>query len=65
MLNLIGRYQLSEKSVLKGHLGKTAAFWMSFINHCHLVSMLLCSVKTNDLELFHRCNGEMAILFFA
>ena len=40
VLNLIGSYQLYEKSVLQGHLGKTAAFWMSFINHCHLSSLL-------------------------
>ena len=65
VLNLMGRYQLYEKSILQGHLGKTAAFWMSFINHCHLVFMLLYSVKTNNLELFHQCNGEMVILFFA
>ena len=57
VLNLMGRYQLYEKSVLQGHLGKTAAFWMSFINHCHLVFMLIYSVKTNNLELFH---GVMA-----
>lgn len=65
VLNLIGRYQLYEKSVPKGHLGKTAASWMSFINHCHLEFMPLYSVKTNNLELFHLCNGEIAILFFA
>ena len=64
VLNLIGRYQLYEKSVLQGHLGKTA-FWMSFIDHCYLVFMLLYAVETNNLELFHPCNGEMAILFFA
>ena len=65
LLHLIDRYQLYEKKVLQGHLGKTAAFWMSFITHCHLVFMLLHSVKTNNLELFHRSNGEMAALFFA
>ena len=65
VLNLIGRYQLYEKSVLQGHFGKTAAFWMSFINDYHLVFMLFYSVKTSNLEMFHRCNGEMAIIFFA
>lgn len=62
---LIGRYQSYEKKVLQGHLGKTAAFWVSFIKHCHIVFMLLYSVKTSNLELFLRCNGEMADLFFA
>lgn len=62
---LIDEYQSYETKVLNGHLGKTAAFWMSFIMHCHLLFMLLYSVKTNNLDLFHRCNGEMADLFFA
>lgn len=64
-LNVITKYQAYQKKVLQGHLGKTAAFWMSFIEHCHLVFMLLYSVKTNDLKLLHKCNGDMAALFFA
>ena len=58
--SMVEKYESYERKVLLGHLGKTAAFWMSFINHCHLVFMLLYSVKANDLALFHRCNGEMA-----
>uniref|UniRef100_UPI00358FFE05 uncharacterized protein n=3 Tax=Myxine glutinosa TaxID=7769 RepID=UPI00358FFE05 len=64
-LLLIKKYHAFEEKVRKGHLGKTAAFWMSFITHCHLVFMLLHSVKTNNLQLFHKCNGEMADIFFA
>ncbi len=64
-LTLIEKYCTYEDKVLKGHLGKTAAFWMSFISHCHLVFMLLHAVKTNNIELFQKCNGEMAGLFFA
>lgn len=62
---LLEKYHAYEEKVLNGHLGKTAAFWMSFINHCHLIFMLLHSVKTNNIQLFHKCNGEMAALFFA
>ena len=62
VLNLICRYQLYKESVHQGHLQNTAALWLLFINHCHLVFMLLYS---DNFELFHRCNGEMAILFFA
>ena len=65
VLNLVGRYQSYGKKVSEGHLGKTAAFWMSLITHCHLVFMLLYSVKTNNFEMFYRCNGKMASLFFA
>ena len=51
--SMVEKYESYERKVLLGHLGKTAAFWMSFINHCHLVFMLLYSVKANDLGLFH------------
>lgn len=62
----IKKYREYEDKVERGHLGKTAAaFWLSFIKHCHLLYMLQYSVKTNNLELFHQCNGEMANLFFA
>jgi hypothetical protein len=64
-LTFIDKYRAYEEKVRNGHLGKTAAFWMSFITNCHLVFLLLHSVKTNNLQLFHKCNGEMAVLFFA
>jgi hypothetical protein len=63
--NIIQKYQAFEDKVRSGHLGKTATFWFSFIEHSHLIFMLLYSVKTNNLQLFHKCNGEMAALFFA
>lgn len=63
--DLIKRYQDYEDKVRTGYLGKTAMFWFSFIEHCHLVFMLQYAVKTNNFELFHKCNGEMADLFFA
>ena len=59
-LTLMERYRTYEEKVRKSHLGKTAAFWMSFLDHSHLVFMLLHSVKTNNLQLFHKCNGDMA-----
>ena len=48
-----------------GLLGKTATLWFSFIEHACLILMLIYSVKVNNLKLFHKCNGEMANLFFA
>ena len=54
-----------EEKVCAGHLGKTATFWLSVIDNTRLVLMLLYSVKTNNLALFHKCNGDMADLFFA
>ena len=38
---------------------------MSVIDHTPLVIMLLYAVKANNLDLFHKCNGDMAPLFFA
>ena len=64
-LALIQKYKDYEEKVSKGHLGKTAAFWVSFIRECHILFMLLLSVKKNNLKLFHKSNGDMAPLFFA
>ena len=54
-----------EEKVRTGLLGKTATFWFGFIEHARLIFMLIYSVKSNNLKLFHKCNGEMANLFFA
>ena len=54
-----------QAQVQGGRLGKTAAFWLSFIKHARLVFMLLYAIKTNDFRLFHKCISQMAGLFFA
>ena len=64
-LTILERYASYENQVRNGHLGKTATFWLSVIEHTRLILMLQYSVKTNNLSLFHKCNGEMADLFFA
>ncbi|CAM4556106.1 unnamed protein product [Leuciscus chuanchicus] len=61
----IRHYLEYQDKVRKGHLGKTAVFWLSVTDHGRLVFMLLFSVKTNNLALFHKCKGDMAGLFFA
>ena len=62
---LIQKYMGLQEQVCKGHLGKTARFWISFMNNVKLVFMLIYPVKTNNRKLFHKCNGEVANLFFA
>ncbi|XP_063959228.1 uncharacterized protein LOC135154916 [Lytechinus pictus] len=62
---MLEKYVTYEDKVRKGHLGKTATFWLSVIDHTRLILMLQYSVKTNNLSLFHKCNGDMADLFFA
>lgn len=64
-LDILKKLEAYENKVLTGHLGKTATFWLSVINHTRLILMLQYSVKTNNLALFHKCNGDMASLFFA
>ena len=62
---VLQRYLAYENSVRDGYLGKTAAFWMAVVDHIRLLLMLQFAVKTNNYELFHKCNGQMAELFFA
>ena len=65
VLDILQQYAIYEEKVRKGHLGKTATFWFSVIEHARLILMLQYVVKTNNFALFHKCNGEMAHLFFA
>ena len=64
-VQVIFKLQEYEDSVRNGHLGKTAQFWFSFIEHTRLLLMLLYAVKVNSFPLFHKCIGDMADLFFA
>lgn len=65
VIELLDKYTAYEEKVRAGHLGKTAVFWMSVIDHVRLILMLQFAVKTNNFQLFHKCNGDMADLFFA
>ena len=64
-LDILKKYEAYENKVRAGHLGKTATFWLSVIDYTRLILTLQYSVKTNNLALFHKCNGDMADLFFA
>ena len=54
---ILAKYTAYEDKVRAGHLGKTAAFWITIIDHARLVLSLQYSVKTNNSTLFHKCNG--------
>lgn len=64
-LTILQNYTSYEDRARNGHLGKTAKFWLSVIEHVRLLLMLQYSVKKNNFPLFHKCNGDMAALFFA
>ena len=63
-LATLNQFHAFQDKVRSGYLGKTAQFWMSVIYHTCLILMLQFSVRTNNLTLFHKCNGDMANLFF-
>ena len=64
-LATLSQFDASQEKVRSSYLRKTAQFWMSVIDHTHLILMLQFSVRTNNFALFHKCNGDMANLFFA
>ena len=53
-----------ENKVKKGHLGVTTAHWLSFIEKCRELFMLLYSIKKNHVPLYHYLMGAMDLLFF-
>ena len=64
-IDILQHYQIYQNKVRQGHLGKTAMFWMSFMDEAKLVFLLIHAVKTHNRPLLHKCNGEMANLFLA
>ena len=47
MLNTLQKYREFEDKVRKNHLGKTAAFWFSFIEHSYQTKLCVPKVYTN------------------
>ena len=64
-LVILQKYMTHEEQVRNGHLSKTATFGLSVIDYTRLILMLLYFIKTKNLALFHKCNGDMADLFLA
>ena len=57
---------LEEYSLFHGgSLGKTAQFWLSYMNHVWLVLPLMYAVKINDYYLYGACLGKMVDLLFS
>ena len=49
--NLISRYQQFKTDVRNGKLGKTAQFWMMYIDLMELQQMAHTSIQTNDFDM--------------
>ena len=60
----INRFMTFQKYVKEGYLGKTAQFWMSYMEHVELILSLNCAVKTNNFALYGHSLRAMPSLFF-
>jgi len=49
----------------RGSLGKTAQFWLSYMDHVRLILALNHAVKHNNFPLYVHCVHEMAPMFFS
>ncbi len=58
-------YLQYKREVRNGKLGKTAQFWITYIDHVWLVLTLIEAVKENDLDLYSQCLHVMSGLFFS
>ena len=58
-------YQDFRDKVASGLLGKTAQFWVSYLDNVWLVLSCIRAVRVNDLPLYAHCLYKMSDLFFA
>ena len=65
LLNFLEESSLFRQQVRGGSLGKTAQFWLTYMNHVSLVLSLLYAVKNNDYDLYDACLSKMVDLFFS
>ncbi|MCG7882443.1 MAG: hypothetical protein JAY96_12745 [Candidatus Thiodiazotropha endolucinida] len=61
----ITEYCQYREKVHSGELGKTAQFWIAYMEHVWLVLCLIKAVKTNNFLLYAECLNMMADLFFS
>lgn len=61
----IQEYCRYRDKVREGEQGKTAQFWISYMDHVWLVLSLIRAVKTNDFLLYTDCLHQMSDLFFS
>ena len=64
-ITYIRKYTEYKKSVRVRVLGKTAQFWMSYMDHVWLVLSFIRAVKSNYFSLYAKCLLFMADNFFS
>ena len=65
LANFLKEYSLLRQQVRSGSLGKTAQFWLTYMNHVLLVLSLLYAVTINDYYLYGARLSKMVDLFFS
>ena len=65
LANFLEECSLFRQQVRGGCLGKTAQFWLTYMNHVSLVLSLQHAVKINDYYLYGACLSKMVDLFFS
>ena len=63
--NIFTKVELFKVNIRKGEHGKTAQFWLSYMDQVWCVLNLIKAVKTNDYDLYTKTIKEMPALFFA
>ena len=59
------KHKVFCERIRNGQEGKTAQFWMKYLDHISLVLGLMCFVKENNFELYAYCLTQMPDLFFS
>ncbi|MCG7875152.1 MAG: hypothetical protein N0C90_02335 [Candidatus Thiodiazotropha endolucinida] len=59
------RYEQYTDKTRSGEHGKTAAFWMMYVDLVELYLLFARACHTNDLDLFTFCLSKMCSIFFA
>ena len=62
---LVRKYADFKEMVREGELGKTAMFWISYMDHIWRVLSLIRAVKTNDFLLYTGTLQQMSDIFFS
>ena len=63
--DVIEQYEAFCKQTMQGSLGKTAQYWMQYIDMIHLYHNFSRSIRSGDLDLYTSCLPEVASYFFA
>ena len=61
---LTEQYEEFMNKTRSGEHGKTAQFWMLYIDLVNLYLMFSRASRTNDLDLFAYCSAKMCLIFF-